>query len=130
MALLFRVKQVLFAVLGLLPQGAAVAGYPLVEEAAVREVYALLHAPGDPAARFVLSTARSGALQAAREAELGCQRSLLSARASGEEDQRLGQLQSAHEAARAALLKVETEVLSEVAEALRPAVATIAEAFA
>ncbi len=130
MALLFRVKQVLFAVLGLLPQVAAVAGYPLVEEAAVRELYALLHAPGDPAARFVLSTARSGALQAAREAELVAQRSLLSARASGEEDQRLGQLQSAHEAARAALLKVETEVLSEVAEALRPAVAAIAEAFA
>ena len=130
MALLFRVKQVLFAVLGLLPQVAAVAGYPLVEEEPVREVYALLHSPGDPAARFVLSTARSGALAEAREAELGCQRSLLTARASGASVEQVAPLQAAQDAARAALLKVEAEVLSEVAEALRPAVVTIAEAFA
>lgn len=130
MALLFRVKQVLFAVLGLLPQVAAVTGYPLVEEAAVREVYALLHAHGDPAARFVLSSGRSDALHSAREAELVAQRSLLAARASGEEAEQVAQLQSAHDAARAALLRVEAELLSEVAAAIRPFAAKVAEAFA
>lgn len=130
MALLFRVKQVLFAVLGLLPQVAAAAGYPLVEEAPVRAVYALLHAPGDPAARFVLSSARSAALVTAREAELVAQRSLLAARSAGADGLQVARLQAEHEAARAALLKAETLVLSEVAEAIRPAVATIAAAFA
>lgn len=76
-ALLFRIKQVLFAVLELLPKIASVAGYPLVGSMAVREAYAVLHAAGDPAARFVLSAGRSPALAEARAAEVADRKSVV-----------------------------------------------------
>ena len=130
MAVLFRVKQLLFAALQLLPKLAAVDGYPLVEAGPLREAYELLHLPGDPAARFVLSAARSEALAEARAQELGCQRALLTARSSGADVEALAALQREQEQARVALLAAETGALEAVASALRPAVATIAAAFA
>lgn len=129
-ALLFRVKQVLFAVLELVPKLAAVAGYPLVEEAPVREAYKVLHAAGDPAARFVLSAGRSGVLGEARAEEVAGQRALLQARGAGGPAAELETLQRSHEQLRQRLLEVEGQVLASIAEALRPHAASIVEASA
>ena len=130
MALLFRIKQVLFAVLELLPKIAAVAGYPLVASSAVREAYAVLHAAGDPAARFVLSAGRSPALAEARAAEVAGQRALLQARGAGGSAAELEELQRSHEQLRQRLLEVEGQLLVSIADALRPHAAGIAEASA
>jgi len=129
-ALLFRIKQVLFAVLELLPKIAAVAGYPLVASLAVREAYAVLHAAGDPAARFVLSAGRSPALTEARAEEVAGRRALLQARGAGGSAAELEVLQRSHEQRRQRLLEVEGQVLALVADALRSHAATIIEASA
>lgn len=129
-ALLFRIKQVLFAALELLPKIAAVAGYPLLGSEAVREAYAVLHAAGDPAARFVLSAGRSSALAEARAAELAGQRALLQARGAGGSAAELEALQRSHEQRRQRLLEVEGQVLASVADALRPHAGAISEAAA
>jgi hypothetical protein len=129
-ALLFRVKQVLFAVLELLPKIAAVAGYPQVASSGIREAYAVLHTAGDPAARFVLSAGRSPTLAEARSAELAGQRALLQARGAGGSAAELEALQRSHEQLRQRLLEVEGQVLTSVADALRPHAGAISEAAA